>query len=1199
MKKLFLFLFAMISMLHAQNQAFPPGDLFSDDFSPNSTANWTDMQAWGFGVWQVENNQFTSRDPNNKGICTAIPVFKKGIVNRDYCARFRFKPVSGSNYLFSIQVRQDGWSHYKIEIGADGTVKIIKAGLGKWPQILAETPAGKITFSAWHWLRLDVAGENPVILRVKIWSGEPADEPVLFTAAATDDQPLQPGNLNFALTMLQEGGAHTVLENFNIYRQIPVFSGWQWHSCPAAKSWFEQRKFAQSISLVNAENCSQISRFNNLALIAAERGQLDSALNFFNQALANAAADPILQQNLKWFSILRGGLVQANPVPLNLALDRQVYSDESPANLKLTVFPFESHPASAQAEIQLRDVTGKILRTEVTRLALKPGQIYSEAIPVSLADLADGKYQVLVKLTDSGNSATAELEIIRDAFQTQWQHFRQLEALVTAQKEKATHPNDWANVAVGLKSIAKMFRDCDAPGNFALYSGKITSDLAQLQTQADSLQKGSNPFAHATGQFLRGYFSGIDGSLQAYAIRVPVNFTFDKPIPIVINLHGYDPSFSAWEDNPFLQGFNAAAGERYLLVNPFGRGNTMYQNIGEADVLEVLAEVRRLYSVDENRIYLTGGSMGGAGTWHIGLSYPDLFAAIAPIMGPTELLFWTGLKPEQLSPVQQFIFERNSALFKAENARNLPVFCNHGVRDDIVPIEQSRKIVQRLRDLGYPIHYQEHPAAAHGSFPPEMDSAIYDGFEPLNREPNPFRVTLRTGHLKHNQAYWVTLDGIENQIQFAEIDAEIISKNQLQIRTQNVVRFSLNLPPELIEPKTDIKFKIDDSKSIKIRGTGGQLTFVKETNWQIASAVPVNRLQKTPHLAGPISEAFNSGFLLVYGTDTDTQINRREAERFSQQWETGQHVPCRILPDTAVTGDEIRRFHLILVGGPQANRLTQKINADLPIRFAGGTIVAGTQQFSGDDVGLAQIYPNPLNPEKYVVILAGITGAGTDGVVKRIGTEFDYLIFDGKTVGLNFLQGNLAIEGTPLRCGFFDSDWQLTEKFQVAANPILRGKILPRRLPQFTEIPAGVTTFELSNLKPIRIEQVHGWPECDRDCWGQAFSTDSTGVGVFPNSVLIYHLADNWNNFKATLAPTLNPYFSSKKTDEPGGRFQFGVFGDGDELFVSEVMTANSAPQPIQVDIRGVRELKLVVRSQNWLPNVTLGASWIGARLTR
>lgn len=1152
------------------------------------------MQAWGFGVWQVENNQFTSRDPHNKGICTAIPVFKKAIVNRDYCARFRFLPVSGSNYLFSIQVRQDGWSHYKIEIGRDGAVKIIKAGLGKWPQILAETPAGEITFGAWHWLRLDVAGENPVILRVKIWQGEPADEPVLFTATAGDDQPLQPGNLNFALTMLQEGGAHTVIENFNIYRQIPVFPGWQWHSCPSAKSFFEHRQFARAASLVQHE--APPARMNNLALIAAERGHRDAALNYFNQALANNAADPILRENLKWFSILRahGGCVQANPVPVILALDRQVYTDDSPAGLRLTIFPFTSNLRSGTVEIQIRDDAGKIIRTETTPVALKPAQIFSESIPMSFADLADGKYQI--QLTSS--EANTGFEIIRNVFQTQWQHFNRLEKQVAEKKENATAPNDWANVAVGLKLLGKMFRDCNAPGNFALYAGKITSELTQLQSQADSLQKGSNLFAHATGQFLRGYFSEIDGSLQAYAIRVPVDYTSEKAIPVVINLHGYDPSFSAWEDNPFLQGFNAAAGERYLLVNPFGRGNTMYQNTGEADVLEVLAEVRRLYHVDENRIYLTGGSMGGAGTWHIGLSYPDLFAAIAPIMGPTEFLFWTGLNPTELSTVQQFIFARNSALFKAENARNLPIFCNHGVRDDIVPIDQSRKIVARLQDFGYTIRYQEHINAAHGDFPPEMDGMIYDWLEPQVREPHPTHVTLRTGQLKHNRAYWVTLGAIENPVAFAEIDAEIMAKNQIRIRTQNVSRFGLDLPVERIQPGKKINIKIDASQPIEIPGGSEKLSFIKIGKWQIETTVPAG-LRKTGDLSGPISEAFNTGFVLVYGTLADAEINRREAERFSAQWETWQHVPGRILPDSAVTRAEIHRFNVILFGAPSTNRLTQQINADLPIQFGQNEIIAGAQRFAGADVGLAQIYPNPLNPEKYVVILAGLSGTATAGIVKRIGTEFDYLVFDGKTVGLNFLQGNLAIEGTPLLCGFFNSDWQLDEKFQFAANPDVRQKILRRRLPQFTEIPAGVTSFDLSNLKPIQVEQVHGLPECDRDCWGQAFSADTTGIGIFPNSVLIYHLAGDWQYFTATLAPALNPYFNLQKGDAPGGKFQFGIFGDGDELFVSDVMTANSAPQPIQVDIRGVQQLKLVVRSQNWLPNVTLGASWMGARLTR
>ncbi len=179
----------------------------------------------------------------------------------------------------------------------------------------------------------------------------------------------------------------------------------------------------------------------------------------------------------------------------------------------------------------------------------------------------------------------------------------------------------------------------------------------------------------------------------------------------------------------------------------------MYQNIGKNDVLKVLSEVKRLYNIDENRVYLTDGSMGGAGTWWIGLSYPDLFAAIAPIMGPTEFAFWNNPAPDDMPTFRKFINDRLSALAIAENALHLPVFCNHGVLDDIVPVEQSRKMVDRFSELGYEIKYKEHPEAAHGGFKPEVDYEIYDWVENLKRNPYPKRVVYKTGSLKHPGAY--------------------------------------------------------------------------------------------------------------------------------------------------------------------------------------------------------------------------------------------------------------------------------------------------------------------------------------------------------------------------------------------------------------------------------------------------------------
>ena len=86
---------------------------------------------------------------------------------------------------------------------------------------------------------------------------------------------------------------------------------------------------------------------------------------------------------------------------------------------------------------------------------------------------------------------------------------------------------------------------------------------------------------------------------------------------------------------------------RYIVASPFGRGNAFYEDMGEQDVLQVLREVQRLYSIDPDRIYLTGGSMGGWGAWNIGLRCPDMFAALAPVMGPTEFAFWAGPEPRR------------------------------------------------------------------------------------------------------------------------------------------------------------------------------------------------------------------------------------------------------------------------------------------------------------------------------------------------------------------------------------------------------------------------------------------------------------------------------------------------------------------------------------------------------------------------
>jgi len=112
----------------------------------------------------------------------------------------------------------------------------------------------------------------------------------------------------------------------------------------------------------------------------------------------------------------------------------------------------------------------------------------------------------------------------------------------------------------------------------------------------------------------------------------------------------------------------------------------------QVDVLDMLLdEMVRRYRVNEDCIFVTGLSMGGTGTWQLAYAYPDRFAAIVPICGYAD-------------PTQ------------AEKIKDLPVWVFHGAKDDVVPPEQSIKMVEALKALGSPVKFTLFPEANHDSW---------------------------------------------------------------------------------------------------------------------------------------------------------------------------------------------------------------------------------------------------------------------------------------------------------------------------------------------------------------------------------------------------------------------------------------------------------------------------------------------------
>lgn len=133
----------------------------------------------------------------------------------------------------------------------------------------------------------------------------------------------------------------------------------------------------------------------------------------------------------------------------------------------------------------------------------------------------------------------------------------------------------------------------------------------------------------------------------------------------------------------------------FITISPQCPMDSFWTN--ELDALKALLDdVAARYAVDTGRIYLTGLSMGGYGSWHLATECPERFAAVAPICGGG--MFWAGFP------------ERVRAL------KNVPIWAFHGAKDTVVPLEESEKMVKALKAVGGDVRLTVYPDADHDSW---------------------------------------------------------------------------------------------------------------------------------------------------------------------------------------------------------------------------------------------------------------------------------------------------------------------------------------------------------------------------------------------------------------------------------------------------------------------------------------------------
>jgi hypothetical protein len=303
------------------------------------------------------------------------------------------------------------------------------------------------------------------------------------------------------------------------------------------------------------------------------------------------------------------------------------------------------------------------------------------------------------------------------------------------------------------------------------------------------------------------------------------------------------------------------------------------------------------------------------------------------------------------------------------------------------------------------------------------------------RDPNPRHVRIRSAELRNASAYWATVVQGAGPLAFLVVDAEVVDRNVIRLDTENVLDISLAPSATLVDAAKPVTV-VWNGAAREMRVKKGELRLT-------AAEYKPEAVHKTSRLPGATTDFTVTPFAIVTGTvskDPDmVALCRKKAAAFVAAWRDWQKQEPRVFTDTEIKDADMAAYSLLLVGGPEANRVTAKLAGKLPLEIAADHVTIGGKSFPATDAAVQMIYPNPLNAERYVWLAAATS---TDGMYfselnpQRL-SDWDYTIADGRIPG--YKQSATALD-TRVVSGMFDYNWRFSESLAHAGDPAIRAK---------------------------------------------------------------------------------------------------------------------------------------------------------------
>ncbi len=574
----------------------------------------------------------------------------------------------------------------------------------------------------------------------------------------------------------------------------------------------------------------------------------------------------------------------------------------------------------------------------------------------------------------------------------------------------------------------------------------IAKNLLALGTErAKELREGKPSWTSATGPVVRGYVSKIDGSVQPYSVNVPASWKpGDKtPRPLSFWLHGRNDTLSelAFVNSELKSKPEFTPGGGFV-VQLYGRFCNASKFGGEADLFEAWENVRGHYAIDPLRVSVLGFSMGGASVWHLATHHAGLWAAASPGAGFAETAVYAKVFAAGKEPPpwwEQVLWRCYDATAYAGNLANTSLIAYSG---EIDPQKQSADIMEKaMAGEGLKLERLIGPNTAH-KYEPETKKQLAARLDELvtkGRAPMPPKVRFTTYTLRYNKMEWIEIDALEKHWERAEVNAELVDEGTFRVMTKNVAAFTIALPvtPAPLDKTHPPRIVIDGDEVIGPKVTDHWTAkFCKlGRKWQGLPPDFGTGLHKMHGLQGPIDDAFMGSFVFVKptGKPLNDKIGawaKSEMERAAAEWRRVFRGEARVKDDTAITDDDISNSNLILWGDPSSNAVLKKLHSRvmmsslvlrLPIYWTSKQLDFCGKRYDPADHAPIMIFPNPLNPQRYVVLNSGFTFREGSNTTNSQQTP---KLPDWAVIELN-TPPSAKWPGLVVDAGFFDERWQL------------------------------------------------------------------------------------------------------------------------------------------------------------------------------